>query len=433
MSTIATIACPHCKRDIPLDEVLTHQIREDLQRQLGKEMQEREKELIGKEEALAQRDRELKAARSAQEKALTEAREALTQEMEKKLAAEQKRIEELALKKASDQLSAELADLRSQLNEKGEQVKQFKAQELELRNEKRKLEQEKEDLELQVARKIDAERQKIREEAQKSSEEQHRLKDLEKEKLINDMRGQIEELKRKAEQGSQQAQGEVLELELESLLKEHFRHDTILPVPKGMRGADVIQRVCTPSGQVCGTIIWESKRTKVWSDTWLEKLKEDQREARADIAVIVTTALPKDACAIGDMSGVWVCDYGLAVGLAMALRSGLLQVAAAKTSMVNKGEKMDMLYEYLCGPEFRQQIAGIVEAFAAMRKDLDQEKRAMEKAWAKREKQIEKVVKNTARMYGSMQGIVGASLPELKSLELKAIEGEEEFKTETDG
>jgi len=426
MTTMATITCPHCRREIPLDEVLTHQIREDLERKLSRQMQEREKEIATKEEAVLKREKELKDARAAQEKQLAEAREALTKELDERLALERKKTEEQAIKKASDALSIELTDLRNQVEEQGEQVKQFKAKELELRNDKRKLEQEKQDLELEVARKIDAERQKIREEAQKGAEEQHRLKDLDKEKLINDMMGQIEELKRKAEQGSQQTQGEVLELELESLLKEHFRHDTILPVPKGMRGADVIQRVCTPSGQICGTIIWESKRTKAWSDSWLEKLKEDQREAKADIAVIVTTVLPKDVSAIADRSGVWVCDYPLAVGLAMALRSGLAQAAAAKTSMVGKSEKMDMLYEYLCGPEFRQQIAGIVEAFAAMRRDLDQEKRAMEKAWAKREKQIEKVVKNTARMYGSMQGIVGASLPELKSLELKALQSKEE-------
>jgi hypothetical protein len=193
-----------------------------------------------------------------------------------------------------------------------------------------------------------------------------------------------------------------------------------------MKGADVIQRVCSPNGQVCGTIIWESKRTKTWSDVWIDKLKEDQREARADIAVIISTVLPKGASSIIQLNGVWVTDYTLAVGLALALRSGLMQIASAKYSLVGKNEKMEMLYEYLAGPEFRQQIEGIVEAFVTMKKDLDSERRSMEKIWAKREKQIERVVKNTSRMYGSLQGIIGSTLPELKSLEMKAIsEGKE--------
>ena len=167
------------------------------------------------------------------------------------------------------------------------------------------------------------------------------------------MKKQIEDLKTRAELGSQQLQGEVLELELEELLRQHFIHDSVLPVPKGMKGADVIQRVCSPTGQVCGTIIWESKRTKAWSDNWVDKLKEDQREAKADIAVIISTVLPRGVSGIIQSNGVWVTDYSLAVGLAMALRSGLMQVASAKSSLVGKSEKMEMLYEYLAGPEFQ--------------------------------------------------------------------------------
>jgi len=193
-----------------------------------------------------------------------------------------------------------------------------------------------------------------------------------------------------------------------------------------MRGADVMQRVCSTTGQVCGTIIWESKRVKNWSDGWIEKLKEDQREAKADIAVLVSTVLPRGITGIHQQNGVWIADYTLVIGLATALRHGLMEIAAAKTSMEGRSEKLEMLYDYLSGPQFRQQIEAIVDAFVSMSKDLDQERRAMEKIWAKREKQIEKVVKNTSRMYGSLQGIVGSTLPELKTLELKALNSVED-------
>ena len=253
--------------------------------------------------------------------------------------------------------------------------------------------------------------------------EEHRLKDMEKEKKISDMLKTIEELKRKGEQGSMQTQGEVLELDLEALLRSRFPTDEIEPVPKGIRGADILQRVHNRSGQLCGTIIWESKRTKAWSDGWIAKLKDDQREVKAEIAVIVSETLPSGVKAFTQMEGVWVADFTLAASLAEVLRSGLTQLALAKLSAVGRGEKMDVIYNYLSGPHFRQRVEGIVEAFKSMKEDLDQEKRAITRTWAKREKQIERVINNTAGMYGDIQGIIGASLPEIKILELD--EGEE--------
>ncbi len=203
--------------------------------------------------------------------------------------------------------------------------------------------------------------------------------------------------------------------------------DTIEEVPKGIRGADVIHKVCNHSGQHCGTLIWESKRTKAWSDGWIDKLKEDAREVKAEVAILVSSVMPKGVGGFARIGGVWVCDHSLAVCLAMALRTNLIDIASAKLSASGKNEKMEMLYEYLSGPEFKQQVEGIVEAFTGMRKDLDQEKRAMEKIWAKREKQIERAVKNMGRMYGSMEGIMGRTLPELGVFELEALsEGDEE-------
>jgi len=421
---ITIITCPYCKREIPLDEALTHKIRETIQEEFKEELNKREKELKSKEDTIARKEKELERIREEHEQERKKIQEKLEKDFNARLEQEKKKVEESIRKRIAEESALEIKILKDELAEKANKINEFKNLELKLRQEKRKLEEEKQNLELEVARKLDAEREKLKEDIEKKVNEQHRLKDREKDKLIETMKTQIEELKRKAEQGSQQMQGEVLENELEELLKTKFRHDIVLPVPKGMRGADVIQKVITSSGQPCGTIIWESKRTKTWSDSWIDKLKEDQREAKADIAVIVSTTLPKDITGIAQINGVWVTNYTLATGLAVALRSGLIEVAKVKTSIEGKSGKMEMLYEYLSGPEFRQQIEGIVEAFATMKNDLDAEKRAMEKIWAKREKQIEKVVKNTGRMYGSLQGIIGSPLPELNVLELKALKGE---------
>jgi hypothetical protein len=420
------ITCPYCHKQIPLDEVLTHQIRENLQREFNDEIKKKDLELRDKEKAIAQKEAQMGKLKKDLELQAEERREKLEEDYRKKLAAERKKLEEAAKKKAQDDLAEEFKDLKDQVEEKSKQLKESKEKELALHRARQKLEEDKQNLELELVRKLDTERQKIREEVAQKVGEQHRLKDAEKDKLMDDMKRQIEDLKTKAELGSQQLQGEVLELELEALLRQAFLHDSVLPVPKGMKGADVIQRVCSPTGQICGTIIWESKRTKAWSDTWVDKLKEDQRETKADMAVIVSTVLPKGMSGIVQANGVWVTDYTLAVGLAMALRTGLMQVASSKASLVGQSEKMEMLYQYLAGPEFRQQIEGIVEAFSSMKKDLDAERRSMEKIWAKREKQIERVVKNTSRMYGSMQGIIGGSLPELKALALREISEAEE-------
>jgi len=276
---------------------------------------------------------------------------------------------------------------------------------------------------LELERKLDEGRGKIREDALARAAEEHHLKDREKDKQLEDMRRQIEDLKRKAEQGSQQAQGEILELELEDVLRANFRFDEVEPVAKGVRGADVLQRVVTSSGKPCGSILWESKRTKAWSDGWIQKLKDDQREAKADTGIIVSSILPKGVNHIGCIDGVWVSDFPSLIGLGAALRSGILQLAHAQNALSGKGEKMELIYKYLSGPEFRNRVEAIVEAFVAMKGDLDSEKRAMERAWSKREKQIERVIHNTSGMYGDLQGLIGVSLPPIPLLEMSPGEG----------
>ncbi len=243
-------------------------------------------------------------------------------------------------------------------------------------------------------------------------------KDAEKEKQLTDMKKQIEELKRKAEQGSQQLQGEVLELELESILQREFPFDKIEPVAKGTRGGDVMHCVHTQTGRLCGAILWETKRTKIWSDGWIQKLKDDQREAKADIAVIVSEALPKGFHHFRQMGSVWITDFNSVIGLALALRMSLMEVAKAREALVGKNEKMELVYNYLTSHEFRNRIEAIVESFKAMQGDLLSEKIAMEKVWARREKQISRIVVNMSGMYGDIEGLSGASLPSVKMLEL---------------
>jgi hypothetical protein len=314
--------------------------------------------------------------------------------------------------------------LRQQVAEKDEAIEEARKQELELRKRQRELEKKEKALELEVVLKIDEERCKVEEEVASRIVEENRIKDIEREKQLSDLRKQIEDLKRKAEQGSQQTQGEAIELELEDVLRVNFPYDQIEPVGKGIKGADILQRVYTTAGQFCGTIIWESKNTKTWSDGWLEKLKDDQRTAKAEVAAIVTTTLPKDVSHFSCIEGVWVTDFSTVLGVASALRANLSQVAITKLAIEGKSDKMEMIYSYLSGTEFKQRVEAIVESFVSMKDDLEREKRAMESSWAKRDKQIHKVIHNVSGMYGDMQGIIGASLPKIDYLELPSPEDE---------
>ena len=387
------ITCPQCGHKIQLTEAFTHEIEEKLRSQFENEIKKKDKE---------------------REKAL----EAQDKEFQEKLALERAKLEKQAKKRAEETLATEFKDLKEQIEEKSKQLEASRKQELEMRKKQRELEEKEQNLKLEVERTLDAERKKIREDAEKKVAEEHRMRELEKDKQLNDLRKQIEEWKRKAELSSQQAQGEVLEIELETVLAQQFKMDSIEPVAKGVRGADIIQRVHDENGRLCGSIIWESKRTKNWGGDWVQKLKDDQRNAKAEIAVIVSSALPKEINGFGKYEGVWITDFPSAIGLATALRTNLIEVAHASNALQGKNEKMELIYKYLSGTAFKHRVEAIVESFVSMKTDLDAEKRSMEKIWAKREAQIERVIKNTAGMYGDLQGIIGSALPEVKILEL---------------
>jgi hypothetical protein len=380
----------------------------DLKNQI-QEKSEKLREAQEKELEFRKRERELK-----------EREQKLLEETQQKFNEQRAKLEEQVKKQTAEKFALELRDLKNQVQETSEKLKEAQAKELEFRKRERELALREQSLKLELERTLADERNKIWNQATQKIAEEHRLKDAEKDKQLADMRQQIEDLKRKAEQGSQQAQGEVLEIELENLLRTKFRYDEILPVPKGIRGADVIQHVHTQFGNFCGSILWESKRTKTWNDAWIQKLKDDQRETKANFAVIVSTALPDGIKNIGNIEGVWIVDFASVVGIAMALRAGMIDVARTKSAVVGKSEKMELVYNYLAGQEFRQRVEAIVESFVAMKEDLDAEKRAMERNWAKREKQIDRIVQNTARLYGDLQGIIGGMLQPIARLELQA-------------
>ena len=342
---------------------------------------------------------------------------ALQGRTEKLLAHERAGLLEAAERKARESLAAEFEDVRTALAEKTRKLDAAREAELALRRRERALEDEKKELELAVEKRLSAEKAALQDALTKQLLEAHRLKDADKDKMVGDLRAQLESAHRKAEQGSQQMQGEVLELDLEAALRETFPFDEVIPVAKGERGADVLQRVMTRSGAPCGTILWESKRTKNWSDGWIEKLKGDQRSARADVAALVSEVLPKDVGSFAVRDDVWVCNRATFLPVAAALRNQLTQISFARNAAAHKDQRIEGLYRYLTSSEFRQRIEGIVEAFGSLRNELEREKRATLSRWAKQEKQIDGAVAAVSGMHGDMKGILGSSMQGIPALE----------------
>lgn len=337
----------------------------------------------------------------------------------------QKTVEEKVRKELEEKSLIEIKDLKTTLEEKEKKLSSMREEELKLREERRKLEEKEKDMDLTFQRKLDEERKRVEESVMKQASEDFRLKEMEKEKVISDLKHALEDAQRKAAQGSQQTQGEVLELDLENTLRNTFPQDTIEPVEKGIRGADLRQIVKSPMGTVCGVILWESKRTKAWTDEWLMKLKDDLRAEKADIPVIVSTTLPKEAeNGFGLKEGVWVVSYSLFLPVAIILRKSIFDVARQKALSANQGKKADLLYEFITGNEFKQQIESIVEVYQEMNEQISKEKIAFEKIWKNREGQLKRLITGTINVYAGAQGLVGKSMPQIKGLELLEISEE---------
>jgi hypothetical protein len=314
--------------------------------------------------------------------------------------------------------------LKQSDEEKDEKLRMAQQKELEFLKKEQALKNKEQELELQLQKQLLLERQQIQEQVRKDEaqrlamkEEEHLFKMKDLQMQLEEQKKLIEEMKRRAEQGSMQRQGEVQELLLEEILKDHFPFDIIGEVGKGVEGADCIQTVRNHLGHDCGRIIFESKRTKTFNNAWIDKLKADMRSKGADVAILVTQTYPKDYKCFGEMDGVWICSFSEVLALTTAMRHTIIRIAETKKGEENKGEKMQLLYDYLTGNEFRQQMETIVEGFLSMKSSIDKERIQMEKLWKEREKQLHKVLMSTSGLFGSIKGIAGASIGNIPLLE----------------
>ena len=379
-----TINCPHCHKPIAIEEVLKHQVEEQL----------------------------LAGERKKHEEEITVLREQILKDAKKQAASEF----ELSIK-TSEEEKKDITDRNRKLQD----------QTLDLSKQVRSLLEKQEDLKLEhekrLTQQLEEERKKIREKVEAVMIEEQRQKEMEKDKMISDLRKALDDAKRKADQGSQQTQGEVVELQLEETLRTNFPQDVIEPIGKGIHGADIRHIVKSPGGTTCGVILWESKQTKRFDEKWIGKLKQDMRDEKADIPALVSSAFTDGAWnGLTHKDGVWVCSFSLVLSLALLLRKTLLDVGYQKAVNQHQGKKADLIYDYITGHEFRQQIESLVEVFSEMQQQIVRERTAFEKSWKQREGQLQRLYSSTANVYGSLQGRGGNAVPEIRGLELLTLE-----------
>ena len=418
MTNQTTIKCPNCQTEIDINEVLYHQLENKYKNEHLAQTKKLEAEIEAKRKEYKTHLDSLKA----KEEEFKEQKEKFEEEIKKatqiQLKAERVKLQDELRKEILDEQGESIALLQKQLEEKSNQVKELnnaKAQIGQLQREKEEMESSiMAKAELTLNEKLKLEKEKI----QKATDEQNELKLRQKDEQLRQLQEQLQIAQRKAEQGSMQLQGEVQELAIEEWLKEKFPFDTIDEVKKGARGADCMQIVHTRESQNCGKIYYESKRTKDFQKSWIEKFKADMREKGADIGVLVTDVMPSDMQRMGLYEGIWICSFEEFKGLSAVLREQIIKIHHALISQENKTDKMSLLYSFLTSNEFKMQIEAIVEAFTTMQSDLDSEKRSMQRIWKQREKQIEKVLDNTINMYGSIRGIAGNAIGNIKALEL---------------
>lgn len=414
-----TLHCPNCNHEIKLTESLAAPLLEETRQRFNEQLAAKDAEVARRTEALRK-----------EQDAVAKAREQIEDQVGQRLTAERSQLVATEAKKAREAVAghlqakeAEAAELRNNLEANNAKLAEAQQAQAELIRKERALADEKREMDLTIEKRVQASVDDIRSKAKQESDEAARLKVAEKDQTIESMSRTIEELRRKAEQGSQQSQGEVFELELEEVLRGKFPMDAIEPVAKGELGADVVQQVNGSIGQPAGMILWESKRTKAWSDGWLAKLREDQRRCGADVALIISHALPKHIEHFDLVDGVWVAHPRCALPVAVALRQSLMELSSARRVQQGQQTKTEQVYEYLTGTRFRQRVDAVVEKFNDMREDLDKERKFMGRQWAKRETQIIAVVESTVGMVGDLQAIAGKAMPEIASLEAPLLEG----------
>jgi hypothetical protein len=408
MSQNNQVTCPNCKHQFSIESALTADIEKEIGEKLKRDFNEKwkgEKVKLEEQMRLQKDQNELERKRIMEEQSI-------------ELANRKKEVEEQVKTKLTKENELQIEFYKKQNEENEEKLKALRKLEIE----KMEIQQRMKDLENQHeldTKKLLLEKEnELKERIGKEADQKNEMRLKEFQKKIDDQNRLIEEMKRKSEQGSMQMQGEVQELALEEMLKQIFPFDDISEVGKGVKGADLIQTVKNGMGQPCGTIVWESKRTKDFQPLWIEKFKADFRQSGGDVGVIVTQAMPKDMEGFGIKEGVYICQFHEARSLALILRQTLIKINEANASQENKGEKMTMLYHYLTGNEFKHQIEAISEGFMSLKTEITREKIAMERLWKEREKQIEKVLINTVGMYGSIKGIAGSAIAEIKGLEI---------------
>jgi len=405
------IKCPNCAHTFPIEEVMAEEYKKDLREKMVTFTKQ-------KEDEFAKKQNEFQALQKQQELAFEQQQRKQAAAYEQKLSEEKKQLqtvlEESLRKSIATDFENKLQILDNANKENEEKLKSARAKELDFLKKEQAMKQKEEEMELQLQRKLQEQRADMTEqirkqEAEKNSikETEHQLRVKELEKQLDDQKKLAEEMKRKAEQGSMQLQGEVQELILEELLRNAFPFDLVSEVGKGVRGADCVHHVRNQFGQECGKIIYESKRTKDFSMEWIEKLKKDMRSMGVDVAVIVTQTYPKGMDCFGEKDGVWICSFDEVKAVSYILRDGILKLFSASKSQENRGDKMHMLYDYLTSNEFSEQWKAIREGFMSMKLSIQRERDAMEKLWKAREKQLEKVLLNAAHIRGSIEGIAG--------------------------
>lgn len=400
------IKCPQCRAEIPLSEVISHQIEEQLAAELARTLAERERELT---ESAAERERELRAEAVERE-----------EELRREFAEEREGREARIREQAEAAVGTELAELRDRTKEQDAALEKSRERELALLQQKRQLDERAEGMDLEIARRVEEERSQVAATAREQATEQHQIELKQRDVQIERLQKQINELNESAEGASSGLIGEALEREIEDVLTERFRTDTIEPIKAGQRGADVLQTVISGRGERCGKILWESKRARNWSGNWIPKLKQDQSAAGADIAVLVSSALPDGVRHMELIDGVWVVSFACVTAIAASLRDALIRVAQARSIDLNRTQAGTLVFDYVTSISFAQHMRAIIDNVVQLQDDLNSERRSMERIWNKRAKQIEALGLNTAGIYGDLEGIVGPALPTIEKLELSA-------------
>lgn len=417
MSMQTQLNCPRCGTEINVEDVLASDIEQKYRLAYQQKLQESQMALTNAQTKLEQ---DVKAFEDNKKRM----NEMFMERLDKEKAKMQTTLQAELEQQVSEQFRQRIQMLENSNQANEAKLREARERELQLLKNEKLLKDKEEELEITLQKRMQEERDALaasirNQEAERNrvqqTELQYKLKQAELQ--LEEQKKLAEEMKRRAEQGSMQRQGETQELLLEQVLREHFPFDEIEEVGKGVEGADCIQVVRNARGEVCGRIIFESKRTKNWQAAWLDKLKNDQRNTKADIGIIVTQALPREMDRFGEKEGIWICGFSEVAAVAGILRKGILSMHELSKSQENKGEKMQMLYDYLTGKEFRGQLEAIMEGFLSLKNGITRERIQMEKLWKEREKQLEKVLLNTSGMFGSVKGIAGASIADIPLLE----------------